>query len=128
MGTQSKAMTIAGWILTVFVVGMLIFSASMKFAKPPDVTKMVVEKFGYQEESLLLIGILELTCVIIFAFPRTAILGAVLLTGYLGGAVATHVRVQDNPAGAVVGGVLVWLAVFLRDPRVRALLPWRRPT
>jgi hypothetical protein len=73
-----------------------------------------------------LIGILELSCVILYAIPQTAILGAVLLTGYLGGAIATHVRVHDNFISPAIGGILVWLGVYLRDPRVRALLPIRR--
>jgi hypothetical protein len=126
MNTQNKAMTWTGRVLTGLIALMLISSATMKFMKPPDVTKQFVEHLEYPADLLIPIGIAEITCVVIYVIPQTAILGAVLLTGYLGGAIATHVRIHDNFAGPAIGGVLVWLAVFLRDPRVRALLPFRR--
>ncbi len=122
---QHKAMTWAGWILTTLVFGMLCFSAVMKFMSPAEFKEQWVTKLGYPEQLALAIGIVELVCAIIYVIPQTAILGAVLLTGYLGGAVATHVRIEDDFFGPIIGGVLVWLAVFLRDPRVRALLPIR---
>jgi uncharacterized membrane protein YphA (DoxX/SURF4 family) len=105
---------------------MLVFSATMKFMKPPDFDKEFVGKLGYPEDLAFAIGIVEISCVVLYLIPQTAILGAVLLTGYLGGAVATHVRIHDNFAPPVIGGVLVWLGVYFRDPRVRALLPLRR--
>ncbi|MEX2185900.1 MAG: DoxX family protein [Pirellulales bacterium] len=127
MQTQPKWMTIAGWVLTVFIVGMLAFSATMKFRSPPDLVDELVGRLGYPAAATLYIGAAELASALLFLFPRTAVLGAVLLTGYLGGAVATHVRVEDNFAGPAIGGALVWLALFLREPRVRAMLPvlWR---
>lgn len=126
MATQHKALTVTGWILTVLVVGMLAMSAGMKLKRPPEMMEMFVDKLGYPEDVINLIAILEISSAIIFLIPQTSVLGAVLLTGYLGGAVATHVRVHDNPAGPIIGGVLVWLALFLRDPRIRELLPIRR--
>ncbi len=82
--------------------------------------------FGYPPGALLPIGILELGCAVVYAIPRTAALGAILVTGYLGGAVATHVRVSQGiwiaPAAL---GALAWLGLWLRDPRLRALLPVR---
>jgi uncharacterized membrane protein YphA (DoxX/SURF4 family) len=125
MASQPKAMTWAGRILTAFVGLMLLFSASMKFQNPPEVSEQMVGKFGYPKEITFTIGVLEATCAIIYLIPQTTVLGAVLLTGYLGGAIATHVRVSDPFWGPLIGGVLVWLGVFLRDPRVRALLPFR---
>ena len=83
-------------------------------------------KFGYPEGVLIAIGITEVVCVVLYLLPQTAVLGAVMLTGYLGGAIATHVRVHDNFISPVIVGVFVWLALYLRDPRVRALLPLRQ--
>jgi len=76
--------------------------------------------------SALPLGIVELTCAAIYAFPPTAVLGAILLTGYLGGATATHVRVGDLFHMPILVGVLVWLGLYLRDGRLRAIVPWRR--
>ena len=121
---SSKALW-AGWIISILPALLLLLSAAMKFAKPRAVTEGF-EKFGYPERLLLVLGIVELTCTVIYLIPRTAVLGAILLTGYLGGATATHVRVSDpsfiTPA---LCGVLVWLGLFLREPRLRALIPLR---
>jgi hypothetical protein len=70
--------------------------------------------------------VVELCCVLLYLIPQTAVLGAILLTGYLGGATATHVRVDEAYFMPVVVGILVWLGLYLRDPRLRALVPWRR--
>lgn len=126
MYTQNQALTWSGWILTGLVGGMLTFSAAMKLLNPPELAEQFVNKFGYPADLILAIGIVEICCLVIYLIPRTAILGAVLLTGYLGGAVATHVRIHDDFFGPAIGGVLVWLAVYLRDPRVRALLPFQQ--
>jgi hypothetical protein len=82
--------------------------------------------FGYPPAALLPIGVVEIACALVYAFPRTAVLGAVLVTGYLGGAVATHVRVSEPVwiAPALLGA-LAWLGLYLREPRLRALLPLR---
>ncbi|MBX7104390.1 MAG: DoxX family protein [Gemmataceae bacterium] len=126
MAEQSKALTWTGRILTAVVAAMLTMSAVMKLQNSPMVTDELVGKHGYPAQVVQTIGVVELACVLIFIVPQTAVLGAVLLTGYFGGAIATHVRSGDNFAGAAVGGVLVWLALFLRDPRIRQLLPVRR--
>lgn len=84
------------------------------------------DAFGYPRSALVPIGILELACAIVYAIPRTSVLGAILVTGYLGGAVATHVRVsQPVWPGPALLGVLAWLGLYLRDRRLRALLPLR---
>ncbi len=103
---------------------MLIFSAVMKFAKPPAVTEGMA-KLGIPESLVLGLGILELACTILYLIPRTAVLGAILLTGYLGGAILAHLRVGENFIGPIVFGVLIWGGLYLRDMRVRALMPWR---
>jgi len=128
MHTQNKALTWTGWAITGLIGLMMTASAAMTFVNPPEVAEQFVGKFGYPEDLILVLGIVEIACVILYIIPRTAILGAVLLTGYLGGAIATHVRVHDNFIPAAIAGVLVWLAVYLRDARVRALLPIRRST
>jgi len=120
----------AGWIVSVLPVLMLLFGGVTKLARPAGFG--VVEGFGqlgYPENVILGIGILELACTVVYIIPRTSVLGAILLTGYLGGAVATHVRVGDPSAkivAPVILGALIWGGLYLRDQRLRALLPLRR--
>ncbi len=122
----SKAMFWTGWILTVLPSLMLFFSASMKFTGSDEMLKSM-DHLGYPGQVLLSLGILEVVCTLVYLNPRTAVLGAILLTGYLGGAVATHVRLLEGQAAVpVVLGLLIWGGLFLRDPRVRALIPVRR--
>lgn len=118
-------MTWAGWILTTFIGLMLTMSAIMKFLQPADLVDQFKNKFEYPVHLINTIGVLELGSLVLFLIPQTSVLGAILLTGYFGGAIATHVRVEDPFFGGVIGGVLVWLALFLRDSRIRAILPFR---
>jgi hypothetical protein len=116
-----------GRVLTALPILMMLLSASMKISASPQAVQMFVEKFGYQQNMLLALAIVELACVALYAIPRTAMLGAILLTGYLGGAVATHVRVGDSSfIGPVIIGIVAWAGLFLRDERLRALIPLRR--
>ena len=120
----SKKMVWAGRIISAVPVLVLLISAVTKFAKPPP----VVEGFahlGLPERLAFGLGVLELLCAGLYVIPRTAVLGAILLTGYLGGAVVTHLRVGDQFVGPVVFGVLVWAGLFLREKRLRALIPLR---
>ncbi|MBC8140484.1 MAG: DoxX family protein [Armatimonadetes bacterium] len=94
------------------------------FTKSPMVMEGMTH-LGYPASATPIIGIAALVSAILYAVPRTAVLGAILLTGYLGGAVASHLRVGDPPVGAVIFGVLVWGGLYLRDKRVRELLPLR---
>jgi hypothetical protein len=126
MGAQSKAMTWTGWGISVLIGLLMAASGTAKLVNPPSLAKQFTETFGYPGDVTLYIGIAEISCVVLYLIPQTAILGAVLLTGYLGGAIATHVRIHDNFLAPAIIGVFVWLGVFLRDPRVRALLPIRR--
>jgi hypothetical protein len=121
----TKKMLLAGYIMSTLPVLALLLSGVMKLVKPASVVEGFVH-LGYAESQALTIGIVELTCVAIYAIPRTSMLGAILLTGYLGGATATHVRVGEPFFGAIVLGMLVWGGLFLRDERLRALLPLRR--
>lgn len=95
----------------------------MALRKAPEAVEPTTHKFGYPEELMVPLGTVELVLAILFLIPRTSILGGLFLTAYLGGAVATHVRVHDNFAFPIVFGVLVWIALYLREPRVRTLLP-----
>src|SRR5690242_9217481 len=101
MAMQPKAMTIVGWVISGLIGALLTFSAIMKFVQPADMLTQFA-KFEYPEGVLTAIGVAEAVCVILYLIPQTAILGAVMTTGYLGGAIATHVRVQDNFIGVVV--------------------------
>ncbi|MGD9723495.1 MAG: DoxX family protein [Pirellulales bacterium] len=120
----SKAAFWSGWAITGLVVLMLTFSASMKLSQAQPVLEEFA-RLGYASNAALAIGIVEIICAVIYLIPQTAVLGAILLTGYLGGAVATHVRISDPFYGPVIGGVLVWIGLYLREPRLRALAPWR---
>ena len=114
------------WGLTVVPAGMLGMSAGMKLAGAPGLAE------GFQHLQLPVematgLGILELVCTAIYLVPRTAVLGAILLTGYLGGATLTHLRVGDPYFTQPLLGVLLWGGLYLRDERLRALLPLVQP-
>jgi DoxX-like family len=102
---------------------MLLFSGTMKLIKPAPVIEGFA-RYGYPERLILLVGFLEIACTIVYAIPRTTVLGAILMTGYLGGATASNVRIGDpSHVVTVVLGVVVWLGLYLRDQRLRALIP-----
>jgi hypothetical protein len=122
----SKKKLWAGRIISALPALLLLFSGVMKLMKPPVVMESM-SAYGYPESLIVLIGLLEIACTIVYAIPRTSILGAILLTGYLGGATATNVRV-GNPAFVMttILGILAWLGLFLRDDRLHALIPLRK--
>lgn len=122
--SPSKKALWFGWILCVLPVLVLLFSGTMKLLKSPDVVKGF-EHLGYPPDLARPIGIVEVACALIYLFPRTAVLGAILVTGYMGGAIATHVRLGEPIYLQAAFGVLVWLALFLRESRVRSLIPIR---
>jgi hypothetical protein len=100
----------------------------MKLFKPALVVEATVQ-LGYPETIIIPLGIVLTACTVLYLIPRTAVLGAILLTGYLGGAVATHVRLGQGIFPAtfpVIMGVLVWGGLWLRDNSVRSLIPLRR--
>jgi DoxX-like family len=117
----------AGRIISALPVLFLLFDAVAKLFKPYWVVEPTV-KLGYPESVIVSIGIVLLVCTVIYVIPQTTFLGAVLLTGYLGGAVATHVR-AGGPwfpilFPVIIGG-LIWGGFYLRDDRLRALIPLR---
>jgi hypothetical protein len=97
----------------------------MKLMKPPMVVQGFID-LGYPEHLALPIGILELSVAVLFLIPRTAVLGAILVAAYLGGATATHVRLGQPFIGPVILGILAWIGLYLRDERLKALVPLRK--
>jgi hypothetical protein len=118
----------AGRILSGLVVLFLLPDAIIKFIRPAPVVDAFAH-LGLPLSNAVTIGIILLICTALYVIPRTSVLGAILLTGYLGGAVATHLRVGDPLFSHVLFptylGVLLWLGLYLRDERLRVLLPLR---
>ena len=117
----SKKALWTGRVMTALPALFLLFDGAMKLAKPAPVVEATVQ-LGYPESVILPLGIVLLACTVLYLIPRTAVLGAILLTGYLGGATATQVRVQDPWfLFPIALGVISWLGLYLREPRLRAL-------
>lgn len=114
----------AGRVVSALPVLGLLLSAMMKFVQPAGM-EAGMQHLGWNMDKAFGLGILELVCTALYAVPQTSVLGAILLTGYLGGATATHARVGDPWFAPVILGILVWLGLFLREPRLRELLPLR---
>ncbi len=123
----SKAAKITGWALTLLHVPLFLMGAVMMLTHNPQAVEGFT-KAGYPEAAITAIGLIELAFVILFLIPQTAILGALLLTAYLGGAVNHHIRAQEigQMFMPILFGIIIWLALLLRDPRLRCLLPIRR--
>ncbi len=122
----SKGQLWAGRVLSGLGVAFLLMDGVMKLFKPKVVTD-AFEKLGYPQTEVVGIGVLLLVCVVIYVIPRTSTFGAILLTGFLGGAVATHVRVGDPWFSHILFptylGLLLWIGLYLREPRLRVLVP-----
>lgn len=116
---------IIGGLATLFI----LMDGVMKLLNPPPVTEATVA-LGWPAHLILWLGILEVVCIVLYLLPQTSILGAILMTGYLSGAVATHVRI-GSPLFSVVFpillGLMLWAALYISDARVRALIPLREP-
>ena len=121
---------IAGYVMSGLVVAFMLFDGIIKLI-PMNIVMKTQEELGYGSSAGLArtLGLVGLTCTLLYAFPRTSVLGAVLMTGYMGGAMATHLRV-GNPLfthilfGAYIA-ILAWAGLYLRDPQLRTLLPLR---
>jgi len=122
----SRKVLWTGRILGLLPALLLTFSGVMKFVQPPGTAEGFAH-LGIPLGHAFGLGVLELGCVVIYAIPRTAVLGAILLTGYLGGAMQTHLRLGEPVVMHVILGVALWGGVYLREPRLRALIPLRRP-
>jgi hypothetical protein len=121
----TKKRLAAGYVITSLVVLFMIVDTVMKVLQLPPAVQATIE-LGYPAQTVLWIGLIELICVGLYILPRTSVLGAILLTGYLGGAIATHVRV-GNPLLShalfpIYIGIMVWGGLYLRETRLRDLL------
>ncbi len=123
--TVGKGMRYTGYVLTALSALFLLFSASGKFLKPEGM-EVNVTPLGWRMDQMTTLGIVEVACVVLYLIPQTAIFGAVLITAYLGGAVATHARIGDAVYFPIILGIVVWLGIYLREPRLWPLSPIRR--
>lgn len=122
----SKSRLWTSRIMSGLVILFMLFDGIYKLMPPDEIVKASIDELGYAEHHLPIMGILALLATVIYIIPATSVLGAVLLTGYFGGAIATHVRV-DNPLFShilfpVYLAVLMWGGIWLRDQRVRKML------
>jgi DoxX-like family len=126
-GASSSNKTVwAGRVISGLIVLFMLFDATVKLLKLPAAIEGTI-RLGYPASLVLPIGIVALGCVVLYAIPRTTVLGAILLTGYFGGATATQVRVQDMWfVMPVILGVLAWAGLYLRDEGLRQLVPLKR--
>jgi len=126
---RATAQVWTGRVLSGVAILFLLMDAAMKLAVLPVVVETSAQ-LGWSGDLARPLGVVLLVCSLLYAFPRTAVLGAVLLTAYLGGAVAAHVRIGSPLFSHVLFGVylglFVWGGLYLRDAGLRALLPWRR--
>ena len=124
MAASGKIVWVARAI-SILVSLFFLLSAFLKFKDGPDVMKGIAH-LGLPESMVLPLGILELACVVVYLIPATSILGAILLTGYIGGTICTTWRVGDPFVLNIVLGILVWLGLYLREDRLKALIPLRK--
>ena len=125
----TKTRRIAGAVLTAIVALFLTFDTVLKVLKlAPAIDGTTA--LGYPANRVFPIGVIELVCLVLYLIPRTAVLGAILLTGYLGGAIATHVRIGSpllsHTLFPIYVAVMIWGGLFLREPRLRDLVLFRR--
>ena len=126
--TTAKPVLWVGRVISAVAILFLIFDCVVKVMQMPQAVEPTV-KFGYAASLVPVLGILELACLVLYVIPQTSVLGAILMTGYLGGAVATQVRVGAEPFSLIfpfIIGALIWGGLFLRDSQLRALVPLRR--
>jgi hypothetical protein len=126
--SNSKKALWTGRVMSGFVTAFMLFDAGIHILKPAPVVE-AFEKLHLPLYLAVVLGVIELFCILLYVLPRTAVLGAILLTGYLGGAIATQLPVSQSLFGEILFpvyvGVLVWGGIYLRDERLRALFPWR---
>jgi hypothetical protein len=117
-----------GWFLSFAVVAQLLTSAWFRATYHSNAVAEIVKGYGYPESAIVAIVVAECALVVLYLVPQTSVLAAILMTGYLGGAVATHLRIADAARAAIplVVGILAWGGLYLRDSRIRQLVPFRR--
>jgi DoxX-like protein len=124
MEPVSRAARISGWIIAGLIGLFMLVDGGLRVMKFPPYVKATIDA-GYAASFAIPLGIVALVCAIAYLIPRTSVMGAILLTGYLGGAIATNIRVGQPLYFPLVFGILAWLALYLREPRLRALVPLR---
>jgi hypothetical protein len=125
----SKTRLWTSYVMSGLVILFMLMDSIMKFVKPPEVIEGTVA-LGFAEQHISVIGTLGLISTLLYAFPRTSILGAILLTAYFGGAVATHLRLNNplftHTLFTIYFGILIWGGLWLRNSKLRELLPLRQ--
>lgn len=121
----AKAMRIGGWVLSGLIAALMCMSATFKLNPPPEIAAEFA-KSNLTPQIMFNIGIVELLCTLLFLLPWTGFWGAILLTGYLGGATFVHVQQREAPVMPIVIGVLVWVALGLRRSEIFALAMGKR--
>lgn len=128
--TTSKAIAWTGRVLTGLFAAFMVMDTGIKLARLPVVAQ-TLGQLGYPPEQGLAIGIIEAICLALYLWPRTAVLGAILFTAVMGGAIASHMRLNDPLVSHTLFGVwlglLMWGGLWLRDGRLRTMIPLRRP-
>lgn len=125
----SSRMVWASYILRTLAVLFLLLDGVIKVLRLDAAVEATVQ-LGYPESAVVGIGLVLLVCIVLYVIPQTSVLGAILLTGYLGGAISTHVRVGSDLFALIfpaILGVLLWGGLFLRDERLHDLVPLRKP-
>ena len=129
MPATQKWMTWTGWGLSGLMIAFMLFDGAAKLALESHVVAATTQ-IGFPVGVIRTLGVIGLACTLLYAIPRTAVLGAILLTGYLGGAIASKVRIADPLFSSVLFGVyfglMIWGGLYLRDPQLRAMIPIRR--
>jgi hypothetical protein len=127
--SNTQAMRRTGWILSGIVIAFMVADACTTLLAIEPVKKATLET-GYPLDLMWLIGALQLVCLVFYAIPATSVFGAILLTGFLGGAITSHLRVAGTLTPemiiSLIVGVLAWGGLWFRDPRLRVLIPLRR--
>lgn len=125
MEAVSRKRLVLSWVISGLISLMFFFSATMKLVGGPELDKGM-EHLGLPASMVLPLAILELSCIVLYLIPATSVLGGILMAGYIGGAICTHWRVGDPFYLHIALGLLLWLALYLREPRLQPLIPLRR--
>jgi hypothetical protein len=126
--TSPRWMLWTSWVLSFVPVAVFLSSAWVRATHHTNAVAEIVASYGYPESAIIPIVIAECALVLLYLVPQTAVFAAIVMTGYLGGAVATHLRIADSARAAIplVVGILAWGGLYLRDSRIRELVPFRR--
>jgi hypothetical protein len=126
LARRQRWMVWVGWVVSVLPVLIVLISSRWKLTADPGYVREFA-RIGWPESALPQLAALQLSFIALYLIPPTGVLGAILLTGYLGGAMASYVRIGEwgPPLVPFTTAALAWLGLFLREPRIRALIPWR---